>query len=257
MAAAAPVTSASPASLWRPSPRRLLQLLVGLWAFGAGEAFIVCAGLGNSPWTVLAEGVGEQTPLSIGAATVALSFVVLAAWIPLRRRPGLGTVLNAVLVGVALGVVVSVLPDDPGDVARAALLLGGIALIGIGSAFYIGAGLGAGPRDSLMLVGSTRTGVRVGVVTGVIEISVLVVGWMLGGAVGIGTLAFALLVGPSVEASFGLLRRSPLVCPAATAPSASLPHPRIRDRRSNGPRSTAADSGAGIGEPAAPLARRQ
>jgi uncharacterized protein len=188
-------------SLWRPSPRRLVQLLVGLVLFGAGEAFIVQAALGNSPWTVLAQGVAKQTPLGIGAATVAISVVVLAVWIPLRRRPGLGTVLNALLVGVALGVVLVLLPDHLGPVARAAFLLGGIGLVAAGSGLYLTTRLGPGPRDGLMTGLHGITGRSLRLIRTLIEGGALVGGFALGGRVGLGTLAFAALIGPGVQAA--------------------------------------------------------
>lgn len=192
-------------SRWRPGPRRLARLLVGLWVFGTGEALLVASGLGNSPWTVFAEGVSEQTPLSIGLATVLISFVLLLVWIPLGERPGLGTILNAVIVGVALDVMLLILGDAPLPV-RIGELLGGILLVGIGSGIYINAALGPGPRDGLMIGLHRRTGRPVGLLRGAIEVSALVVGFLLGGTVGPGTVAFALLIGPAVAFA---LRRLP------------------------------------------------
>ena len=184
-------------SRWRPGPRRLARLLVGLWMFGTGEALVVAADLGNSPWTVFADGVSEQTPLSIGLATVATSFVLLLIWIPLGERPGLGTLLNAIVVGVAIDVMLLVLGDAPLSV-RVVELLGGIALVGIGSGLYINAALGPGPRDGLMVGLHRRTGWPIGAVRAGIEVTALVVGAVLGGTYGLGTVAFALLIGPAV-----------------------------------------------------------
>ena len=194
------VADAAP-SLWRPSPRRLAQLLVGLVAFGAGEALIVQAALGNSPWTVLAQGVAKHTPLDIGTATVVISVLVLAAWVPLRRRPGLGTVLNALLVGLALGAVLALLPDDEGTLVRVLFLLGGIALVAVGSGLYLTTRLGPGPRDGLMTGLHRATGWSLRLVRTLIEGSALVAGFALGGRVGLGTLAFAALIGPGVQAA--------------------------------------------------------
>lgn len=191
-----------PAQLWRTGPLRLAILVGGLWLFGTGEALIVAAELGNSPWTVLAEGVAENTSLEIGGATVAISFGVLCAWIPLRQAPGLGTVLNAIVVGVAIGVMVPVLPSEPSDAARWALLGGGIALVAIGGGLYLGARLGPGPRDGLMTGLHAKTGRSLRLVRTVIEVSALAAGFALGGTVGIGTIAFALLIGPGVQAAF-------------------------------------------------------
>lgn len=183
-----------------PGPLRLLILLVGLCLFGSGEACIVAAELGNSPWTVLAQGVAEHTPLEIGAATVVISLLVLAAWIPLRQPPGLGTVLNAIVVGVAIGVMVNLLPADPGPAVAWPLLAGGIGLVGLGGGVYLGPRLGPGPRDGLM------TGLRPHRALATAnahdhELTALLAGYALGGAVGIGTAAFARLIGPAVQAA--------------------------------------------------------
>jgi uncharacterized protein len=191
-----------PAYLWRPGPLRLTILVVALWLFGTGEACIVAADLGNSPWTVLAQGVALNTPLGIGAATVAISVLVLCAWIPLRQQPGLGTVLNALVIGVALGVMVEVLPDDPPDAVAWLLLAGGIGAVAVGGGFYLGMRLGPGPRDGLMTGLHRRTGRSLRLVRTVIELSALTAGFLLGGTVGIGTVAFALLIGPGVHAVF-------------------------------------------------------
>jgi uncharacterized membrane protein YczE len=146
----AALVAAPPASRWRASPRRLAALALGLVLFGAGEGLVVAAGLGNSPWSVLAEGLAVHTPLGVGSATIAISGLVLLVWIPLRQRPGLGTVANAIVVGWVLGLVLLAIGDLSGAPLRWAGLLGGIALVGLGSGFYLGAALGPGPRDGLM-----------------------------------------------------------------------------------------------------------
>jgi uncharacterized membrane protein YczE len=154
---------------------------------------------------VFAEGVSVQTPLSIGAATVATSFVVLLIWIPLRERPGLGTVANAIVVGLVIDLTLAVL--DTGPLAlRIAELLGGIALVGVGSAIYLGAALGPGPRDGLMTGLHRITGRPIALLRGAIEVTALVVGALLGGTVGVGTVAFALLVGPAVQTALRVIR---------------------------------------------------
>lgn len=191
-----------PAHLWRPGPLRLAVLVAGLWLFGAGEACIVAAERGNSPWTVFAEGLSLKTPLGIGAATVAISFAVLCAWIPLRQRPGLGTVLNAIVVGVALGATLSLLPSGPNAAASWALLAGGIATVAVGGGIYLAVRLGPGPRDGLMTGLHARTGRSLRLWRTAIELSALTAGFILGGTVGIGTLAFALLIGPGVQGVF-------------------------------------------------------
>lgn len=194
-----------PPSLWRPRPPRLSLLLLGLWLFGTGEASLVAAKLGNSPWTVLAQGVARHTPLGIGSATIAISLCVLCVWIPLRQAPGLGTVLNAIVVGLAIAVMLPVLPSDPATVVRVALLAGGIALVATGSGFYLGSRLGPGPRDGLMTGLSARTGRSLRLVRTVIEGSAMIGGFLLGGRIGVGTVAFAALVGPGVQAALGFV----------------------------------------------------
>jgi uncharacterized membrane protein YczE len=188
-------------SLWRPTPARFFRLVVGLCLFGAGEAAIVDAALGNSPWTVLAEGVAEHSTLGIGTATIVISFAVLAIWVPLRQRPGLGTLMNAVVIGAAIAVTLRLLPEDPADVARAAFVIGGIALVGLGSGLYLTARLGPGPRDGLMTGLHRRTGLSLRLVRTAIEGTATAAGFALGGRVGVGTLAFAVLIGPAVQAA--------------------------------------------------------
>jgi uncharacterized membrane protein YczE len=174
--------------------------------------------LGLSPWDVLAQGVAKHSPLSFGVATIVIGVVVLFVGWSLGGRPGIGTVANAVLVGSFIQLLTSFaaitrLAHD-GLAVRIPLLVVGIALIGPASAFYIGADLGAGPRDTLMLVGARRTRFRIGVVRAVLELSALAAGIALGGTFGVGTILFALLVGPVVEASFALLARTPLAKPS-------------------------------------------
>jgi uncharacterized protein len=199
------VAPSPPLSRWRPGPARLAVLVAGLAVFGAGEACLVASELGNSPWSVFAQGVAVQTPLSIGAATVATSFVVLLLWIPLRQRPGLGTLLNAVLVGVAMDLTLLALPDELALAVRIPLVPVGIALVGLGSGLYLRTALGPGPRDGLMTGLHRRTGVPVAPVRTGIELTALVVGVVLGGTFGVGTIAFALLIGPAVALAFRLV----------------------------------------------------
>lgn len=195
------------ASRWRPTPWQLVQVLVGLWLFGTGDGVIVAAKLGNSPWTVLAEGVSKHTPLSIGAATFAISVLVLLCWIPLRQWPGLGTVLNATVIGVAIDVTLAILPHLGSHVVRWAALGGGIALVGLGSGLYLTAALGPGPRDGLMTGLHARYGWPLAAVRTGIELTAVTAGFLLGGTVGIGSVLFALLVGHAV--SFGVRRVGP------------------------------------------------
>jgi uncharacterized membrane protein YczE len=190
----------APLSRWRPGPLRFARLLLGLAVFGAGEAFLVAADLGVSPWTVFAQGLSRQVGISVGAATVVTSGIVLLIWIPLRQRPGLGTLLNAVLVGTFIDVTLAVLPDSIPLGVRAAMVPAGIALVGLGSGFYLTSRLGPGPRDGLMTGLHRRTGLSLRLVRGCIELSAVTIGFFLGGTVGVGTVAFALLIGPAVQA---------------------------------------------------------
>ncbi len=174
------------------------MLVTGLWLFGTGEAMLVDAALGNAPWTVFAQGISVRTGMAIGLATFLTSVVVLLMWIPLRERPGLGTVANAVIIALALQVMIGVLPTPESPGWRLAQVIGGIALVGIGSGLYLTTNLGPGPRDGLMTGIHERTGIAVTPVRLTIEIVVLGAGWVLGGTVGVGTVLFALLIGPSV-----------------------------------------------------------
>ena len=185
-------------SRWRASPRRLAVLLAGLWVFGTGDALLVASELGNSPWTVFAEGVAAQTPLTVGTATVVTSFVLLLLWFPLRQRPGLGTVANAVVVGLAIDATLALVPGRLPLGVRVAEVVAGIALVAVGSALYLGVALGPGPRDGLMTGLHRITGRPVALVRAAIEVAALTVGALLGGTFFVGTIAFALLIGPAV-----------------------------------------------------------
>ena len=178
--------------------RRLAQLLPGLLCFGLGVALMVRADLGLSPWQVFHQGVAERAGVAIGTVTILTGIVVLLAWIPLRERFGLGTILNVAIIGNAMNLSLRALPQDlGGGITRLAAMASGILLIGLGSGLYIGAGMGPGPRDGLM-TGLARRGVHIGIVRTGLEISVLVVGWILGGTIGLGTLAFAMAIGPLI-----------------------------------------------------------
>lgn len=179
---------------------RLTRLLTGLVLCGAGISTTIRAGLGLAPWDVFHQGVSLHTPLSIGQATVAASFVVLAGWIPLRQRPGIGTILNALVVGASVDLLLPHIPSAAGMAGRMTLLALGPSLMGLGTAIYIGAGMGTGPRDGLM-TGIAARGLSVRLTRTAIEGAVLVIGWLLGGRVGIGTVVFTLAVGPMVQFS--------------------------------------------------------
>jgi uncharacterized protein len=203
---------------------RSVGLVLGLFLCAAGIVALLESELGLSPWDVLHQGLAQHTPLSYGTANIAVGVVVLTvAWL-LGARIGVGTVANATLIGLFIEVLVRVPAvdalSDEGLAVRSFVLAAGIALVAVGSAFYLGAALGAGPRDSLMLVLALRSGRRIGVVRTLLESSVVVAGAALGGTIGIGTVAFALLIGPALEASFWLLARTPLAGPAvASAPA--------------------------------------
>jgi uncharacterized protein len=199
------------ASLWRPSPARLAVLLTGLWLFGTGDALLLESRLGNAPWTVLAEGIAGRTPLTVGIATQLIGVLVLCGWIPLRERPGLGTVGNVVVIGLAIDVMRPLLPTPEALVGRGAAALAGIALVGLGSGLYLSARLGPGPRDGWMTGIHRRTGWPVAAVRFGIEATVLGAGWLLGGTVGVGTVAYALLIGPAVGTALRLLGRRPRI----------------------------------------------
>jgi len=180
---------------WSARPITLAVLFGGLWLFGIGEAALVNSSLGNTPWTVLAEGVANHSRLDIGGATILLSVLVLVGWIPLRQLPALGTLANVVVIGVSLDVMRHVLPH-PGSVpVRALEAAGGIATIGVASALYLTANLGPGPRDGWMTGIHRRLGYPLASVRVTIELTVLAVGVVLGGTVGVATVAFALFVG--------------------------------------------------------------
>ena len=182
----------------RPKPSTLLILCVGLWIFGTGDAVIVAAGVGNTPWTVLAEGIALMTDRTIGQATFFVSVAVLLLWIPLREKPGIGTILNAILIAVAIEYMLPVLPTPEGGLESLLQVIGGIALVGIGSGIYLTANLGPGPRDGWMTGIRRVSGYPIGNVRAAIEISVVVIGWSLGGTVGTGTVIFAVMIGPTV-----------------------------------------------------------
>lgn len=179
--------------------RRLVQLFAGLFLYGASLALLVRAGLGLAPWDVLHQGLAERTGASIGSMVVAVSLLVLLLWIPLRQRPGFGTIANAVLVGVSLDLTLLVLGDVGSWPARLGFLAAGVLLNGLATALYIGALLGPGPRDGLMTGLVRRTGRSVRVVRTSLEVGVLALGWLLGGTVGLGTLAYAVGIGPVVH----------------------------------------------------------
>lgn len=180
-------------------PRRLVQLVIGLALYGASMAMMIHASLGLMPWDVFHQGVAQRVPLSFGEVTIAVGLLVLLAWIPLRQWPGLGTIANVVVIGVAVDATLSVLPSPDSLWARGGLLVAGIVANGVASALYIGSQLGPGPRDGLMTGISFRSGRSIRLVRTSIEVAVVVLGWLLGGTLGVGTVLYALAIGPLVQ----------------------------------------------------------
>ena len=197
---------------WPPRaelPARLARLIPGLVLFGLGIALMVDADIGLSPWQVFHQGISEKMGIPLGTVVIIVGLFVLALWIPLRERIGLGTIGNVLIIGVVLDLALWLSPV--GDLVlwqQIVMMAAGVAMIGVASALYIGAGLGPGPRDGLM-TGIARRGYRIGVVRTAIEVTVLVVGWLLGGTVGIGTVTFALGVGPIIGVFLPRLQYAP------------------------------------------------
>ena len=204
---------------WDRPVERAVRLLAGLVLFGLALALLVQADLGVDPWTVFGQGLSERTGLSLGTVTVLSSVLVLAAWIPLRQRPGLGTVANALVVGPVLDLGVALIPAPERLAWQLAFLLCAIGGTAIATGLYVGAGWGPGPRDGLM-TGFARLGVPVAVSRTTIELTVLIVGWLLGGTVGVATALFAATIGPLVARTL----------PRLTIPGTALRSPGWRRR---------------------------
>lgn len=179
-------------------PRRITQLLIGLVLFGIGIGLMLQSGMGVPPWDVLHQGLARRFGLTVGAWSVIVSMAVLLLWLPLRQPYGLGTLLNAIIIGVVIDLTGVVIPAAEVTGVAWSMMLGGVVLIGIASGLYIGANLGPGPRDGLM-TGIARKGPSIRLTRAVIEITVLTLGWILGGTFGIGTIVFALAIGPLVQ----------------------------------------------------------
>ena len=186
---------------------RIVQLLVGLVLYGAGCAIMVRAGIGLDPWTVFAQGLSRQTGVGIGWVTNIVGFLVLLLWIPLRQRPGLGTVANILLVGTSMQATLAVFPAVDGFALQLIAFVAGMVLVAVASGLYIGADFGPGPRDGLMTGLHARFGWPIWAARLGVEASVLLAGWMLGGTVGIGTIIFALGIGPLVHRTLPLFDR--------------------------------------------------
>jgi uncharacterized protein len=203
-----PHTSWTAKNRWSLTPKIFLVLLAGLALFGLGEALLIQSSIGNSPWSVFAQGLSLQTPLSIGQSTAVTSVAVLLLWIPLKQKPGFGTLANIAVISIFIQIGVDHIPVVDSNFAMQILyVLFGIGLVGFGSALYITCGLGPGPRDGLMTSLHQRTGVRISRVRLSIEVCVLIAGSALGGTVGLGTAMFALFIGNSIATSLNLVTK--------------------------------------------------
>lgn len=195
--------------------RRLAQLFAGLWLYGASMAMQIRATLGLDPWDVLHEGLTKRTGLSFGTIVAITGVLVLLAWIPLRQKPGIGTVANVVVISIAVDVTLAILPEPHTLLPRIVLLTLGIVLNAVAFAAYVGARLGPGPRDGMVTGFCRRTGISLRLVRTVVELLVLGTGWLLGGTVGVGTLLYALGIGPLTQLFLPALtwrERSPRAC---------------------------------------------
>jgi uncharacterized membrane protein YczE len=196
--------------------RRVLQLLIGLFLYGIAIAMIVRGAVGVAPWDVLTQGLNLRTGLTFGLITIIVGGVVLLAWIPLKQRPGVGTVLNVLLVGPSADIGLALIPADLDLWARILLFAGGLLLLGVASGLYIGGNFGPGPRDGLMTGIHRVTGWPIWVGRTGVEVVVLGIGWLLGGNVGIGTVLFAVLIGPICGYTIPLFR----IAPSSARPAA-------------------------------------
>ena len=183
----------------KPKKITLFYLILGLFLFGIGEALLITAGIGVSPWFVLHQGLAFKTGYSIGITTFIVSVVVLLFWFPLKQKPGIGTILNTILISVVIDVSIFILPYPTEFLFQLFQVIGGILLIGLGSGFYLAANLGPGSRDGLMVGLSTQTNQSIALIRTILEITVVIIGFFLGGIVGIGTAIYALGIGFSVS----------------------------------------------------------
>jgi len=203
-----PQTPWTAKSNWSFSPKIFFILIFGLALFGIGEALLIQSTIGNSPWSVFAQGLSLQTPLSIGQSTAVTSVAVLLLWIPLKQKPGFGTLANIAVISIFIQIGVDHIPVVSSNfILQVLYVLFGIGLVGFGSAVYITCGLGPGPRDGLMTSLHQRTGVRISRVRLSIEVCVLLAGGALGGTVGVGTAMFALFIGNSIATNLNLVTR--------------------------------------------------
>ena len=199
--------SSSDALNIKPKSTTLIYLILGLILFGLGETLLITANAGVSPWTVLAQGIAVKTGFTIGLTTFIVSISVLCLWIPLKQKPGIGTILNTIIISVVLDVSLPYLPSPELFYLQILQIIIGVLIVGIGSGFYLIANLGPGPRDGLMTGLQNLTNLPIALIRTIIEISAVIGGWYLGGVVGIGTIIFALGIGPSVSAGLFVVSR--------------------------------------------------
>jgi uncharacterized membrane protein YczE len=193
--------------MWKAKPKTFFYLMLGNWLYGTGEAILIKADIGQSPGTVLAQGIQNITGDTIGWTSFYISIGVMFLWIPLKNKVGIGTVLNIIFVSVAIDVMMPFFPSPDSYAVSVVMVIIGILVIGLGSAFYIPSNLGPGPRDGLMTGLHYRTGIPIGRVRFVIEAVFLLAGWLLGGSVGLGTVLVTVLVGEVVAIFFGIVSR--------------------------------------------------
>ena len=182
----------------KPKLTTLIMLVIGLFLFGLGEAIIIGSGSGVSPWTVLAQGISSKTDLSIGMATFLISIFILIFWVPLKQIPGIGTILNAIIIASAIDLTLGFIPKPELIYLKLLQASFGILIVGIGSGIYLASNLGPGPRDGLMIGLQQKTNTSIPLIRTIIEITAVTVGWFLGGIVGIGTILFVFGIGPCV-----------------------------------------------------------
>jgi uncharacterized membrane protein YczE len=202
-----PVTPWTGKSKWDLSVSRVLILFFGLFIFGIGDSLVIQSNIGNGPWSVLAQGISRNLNITMGWSTLGISTIVLLAWIPLREKPGFGTISNILIIALAIEIGVTYIPLQNNYLFGILYTLLGIAMVGCASVLYITCGLGPGPRDGLMTGLHFKTGIRVGRVRMAIEGTVFLLGWLLGGTVGLGTLLFAGLIGQSIAMALGVVSR--------------------------------------------------
>jgi len=192
----------------KPKPLTLIFLVFGLFLFGLGESLLITSGAGVGPYTVLAQGISNHTDWSIGLSTFVISIFVLLMWIPLKQKPGMGTILNAFIIALTIEFSVFYLPYPETYPMQILQVVVGVLIIGIGSGFYLIANLGAGPRDGLMIGLQKKTNLPIFSIRTIIEVSVVIVGWLMGGIVGLGTAIFAFGIGPSVALGLSMVGKA-------------------------------------------------